>query len=216
VIQPLEPNVGLRIRELRNRRGIALRALAEKCGLSANAISLIERGETSPTVSSLHQLATALEVPITDFFEEKTAVTSVHVKQDRGLRFRSKNLEMENLGTGLPNQQLQPFRMTIEPGSETISEPVTHPGQEFVYCLEGEIEYFVADQRYQLKSGDSLLLEATQPHNWRNTTQRKAANLHQKMVEVNAVKKLVRRLPAETQVSDWVEQAKALPRKILY
>lgn len=170
MIQTLEPNVGLRIRELRNGRGFALRALAEQCGLSANAISLIERGETSPTVSSLHQLATALEVPITDLFEEKTEVASVHVKQDRGLRFRSNNLEMENLGTGLPNQQLQPFRMTIEPGSETTSEPITHPGQEFIYCLDGEIEYLVADQIYQLKSGDSLLLDATQPHSWRNIT----------------------------------------------
>jgi len=170
VIQTFEPKVGLRVRELRNRKGFALRALAEQCGLSANAISLIERGETSPTVSSLHQLATALEVPITDLFEEKTEVASVHVKQDRGLRFRSKNHEMENLGTGLPNQQLQPFRMTIEPGSETINEPITHPGQEFIYCLEGAIEYIVADQKYHLKSGDSLLLDATQPHSWRNTT----------------------------------------------
>ncbi len=170
MIQRVENCVGWRIREIRNRRGLALRALAEQCGLSANAISLIERGETSPTISSLHQLATALEVPITVFFEDKTEVNSVHVKQDCGLRFRNNNLEMENLGTGLPNQQIQPFRMTIEPGSETTSEPITHPGQEFIYCLEGEIEYYVTDQKYHLKSGDSLLLDATQPHSWRNTT----------------------------------------------
>jgi transcriptional regulator with XRE-family HTH domain len=170
VIRTLEPNVGLRIRELRNRRGVTLRTLSKQCGLSANAISLIERGETSPTVSSLHQLATAFEVPITDLFEEKTGVTSVHVKHNRGLRFRSNNLEMENLGTGLPDQKLQPFRMTIEPGSNNPSESITHPGQEFIYCLEGEIEYNVADQTFNLKSGDSLLLDATQPHSWRNTT----------------------------------------------
>ena len=46
--------------------------------------------------------------------------------------------------------------------------------------------------------------------------QRNAANLHQKMVEVNAKKKLVRQLPAESQVTDWVKQAKKLPRKISY
>ncbi|MFC2065325.1 DUF4332 domain-containing protein [Chloroflexota bacterium] len=45
---------------------------------------------------------------------------------------------------------------------------------------------------------------------------RNAANLHQKMVEVNAKKKLVRQLPAESQVTDWVKQAKKLPRKISY
>ena len=61
-------NVGQRIRTIRERQGLSLRAVAERCGLSLNAISLIERGENSPTVSSLHHLATALNVPITRFF----------------------------------------------------------------------------------------------------------------------------------------------------
>ena len=46
--------------------------------------------------------------------------------------------------------------------------------------------------------------------------QRNAQNLYAKLVEVNKAKKLVRRLPAQSQVSDWIEQAKALPRVITY
>ena len=46
--------------------------------------------------------------------------------------------------------------------------------------------------------------------------QRKAENLHAKVIEVNAEKKLVRKLPALSQISDWIEQAKALPRVITY
>ncbi len=46
-----EPNVGQRIRTIRERQRLSLRALAERSGLSFNAISLIERGENSPTVS---------------------------------------------------------------------------------------------------------------------------------------------------------------------
>ena len=45
---------------------------------------------------------------------------------------------------------------------------------------------------------------------------RAAANLYQKMVAVNAEKKLVRRLPTEKQVADWIEQAKKLPRAVSY
>ena len=41
-------------------------------------------------------------------------------------------------------------------------------------------------------------------------------NLHEKLVEVNAAKKLVRKLPVESQVADWVEQAKKLPRVVSY
>ena len=46
--------------------------------------------------------------------------------------------------------------------------------------------------------------------------QRNAENLYQKMVETNAQKKLVRKLPGQSQVADWVSQAKALPRIVQY
>jgi transcriptional regulator with XRE-family HTH domain len=174
VIAPVEPDVGARIKEIRLAKGLALRSLAEQCDLSANAISLIERGESSPTVSSLHKLSLALEVPITDFFVNKTALSAVHVKKGQGMKYENSGLTLESLGTGLPNQQLEPFLLSIEPGSGTVDEPIMHPGQEFVYCFNGEIKYYVEDQAYKLTPGDSLLLEATRPHSWRNSTQQTA------------------------------------------
>jgi predicted flap endonuclease-1-like 5' DNA nuclease len=62
----------------------------------------------------------------------------------------------------------------------------------------------------------SELLEAAGVDTIPELAQRKAANLIQKIVEVNQVKKLVRKLPVESQVADWVEQAKKLPRVITY
>ena len=61
-------NVASSLRELREARGISMRALATKSGLSANALSMIERGKTSPSVSTLYKLADALGVSITAFF----------------------------------------------------------------------------------------------------------------------------------------------------
>ena len=166
----IAPNVGPRIRTLREQRGLSLRALAERCNLSINAISLIERGENSPTVSSLHMLATALGVKITDFFEDPHEHAVVYVKYDQRLASQSNGLLMESLGIGLRNQQLEPFMVTVEPGSgEDCGETIIHPGQEFVYCLEGAIQYQVHSQTYHLEPGDSLLFEATQPHCFCNT-----------------------------------------------
>ena len=130
------PKVGLRLRSLRDQQGLSLRALAERCGLSINAISRIERGENSPTVSTLHRLATALNVPITDFLQEEAKQTIVFVKRDMGLRSQSDGSVMESLGLGLFNQQLEPFRMTIAPGIGNINDAVAHPGEEFIHCLE--------------------------------------------------------------------------------
>lgn len=61
-------NVASSLRELREARGISMRTLATKSGLSANALSMIERGKTSPSVSTLYKLADALGVSITAFF----------------------------------------------------------------------------------------------------------------------------------------------------
>lgn len=166
--QRCEPNIGLRLRMLRERQGLSLRALAQKSGLSINAISHIEHGEHSPTVSSLHLLATTLNVPITAFFEEVQEQTTVFVRRDQRLRSQANGFSMESLGIGLANQQLEPFLVVVEPGTKKTGDPITHLGEEFVYCLEGRIDYRVHHEVYQLEAGDSLLFQATQPHCFNN------------------------------------------------
>lgn len=168
-MHPTEPQVGAKIREIRLSKGLSMRTLASMCGVSVNAISLVERGENSPTVSTLHQLARALEVPITDFFEDKLSRTVVYVKHGQGVRYNYETIELENLGVGLQNQHLEPFRLKVTPGSSSCDEPISHPGQEFVYCLEGELAYYINDHAYHLEAGDSLLFQASQPHCWHNT-----------------------------------------------
>ena len=77
---------------------------------------------------------------------------------------------MENLGSGLPNQQIEPFLMSIEPGGSSTSSQITHSGEEFVYVLEGDLICKISEQEYALEKGDSLLFLATQPHIYRNRT----------------------------------------------
>lgn len=175
--QPSEAHVGLRIRSIRQQQRLSLRALAEKSGLSINAISQIERGEVSPTVSSLGRLADAFEVHITDLFEKEKPATTLFVKSRDGLALQENGVIIESLGFGLLHQQFEPFRMTIRPGARVSKTPLTHKGHEFIYCLEGELEYFVEDEKFHLEAGDSLLFEAHQPHHWRNLSKSSSAVL---------------------------------------
>lgn len=165
-----EPNVGQRIRDARERLGLSLRALAQQAGLSVNAISLIERGENSPTVSSLHLLATALNVSITDFFQDEEQQAVVVVRPSTRLRAETNGISMESLGIGLHRQQLEPFLLTVAPSAGNVDQPVNHAGEEFVFCLEGKIEYAVADNVYTLAAGDSLLFDASLDHCFHNRT----------------------------------------------
>ena len=161
-------NVGQRIRTIREQQGLSLRALAEKCGLSINAISLIERGENSPTVSSLHQLATALGVSITSFFEDEQEQAVVFTTPNTRLRSEANGVLLESLGIGLRQQHLEPFFITVEPGAGNFDQAVTHAGEEFVFCLEGQIEYYIGERSYLLEAGSSLLFEASLSHCFRN------------------------------------------------
>ncbi len=162
-------NVGDWIRKIRLRRGLSQRALAQMSGLSANAISRIERGESSPTVTSLHRIAAALEVPIVDFFETGAELSKVLVKKGGRLRTRGEGVLIESLGSGLPGQMLEPFLMTLAPDSVCGEEPITHAGEEFVHCLEGKVEYLIEDEWHILTAGDSLLFQSEQRHLCRNS-----------------------------------------------
>ncbi len=164
------PDVGNNVREIREEKGYSLRGLAERSGLSLNAISRIERGESSPTVSSLQRLSTALSVPINRFFEMGIEYATVLVRKNQRMRTRGEGVLFESLGSGLPGQMIEPFIMTLLPGTVGGEEPISHAGEEFVYCVEGEVEYLVNDEWHRLEAGDSLLFQSPQPHMCRNTS----------------------------------------------
>jgi transcriptional regulator with XRE-family HTH domain len=163
------PDIGRQVRALRRQRGLSLRGLAELCDLSPTTISLIERGDSSPSVSTVHRLATALGVPITSFFEEPAAPGDViHTHAGERRRLATEDMQMESLGTGLRGQAMEAFAVTLPPGSSSGNGTITHVGHEMVYCVQGQVEYQIAGKSYLLARGDSLLFEARLPHRWEN------------------------------------------------
>ena len=164
-----EVNVGRRLRELRTELGLSIRVLAEQSGLNVNTLSLIENGKTSPSVSTLQQIAAALRVPITVFFDSQAAPQTV-IYQKGGERQAAgfAHGTLADLGLGFTSQALEPFMVTLEPGSQPGDNPIVHTGFEFVFCLEGQICYEVEGEKYILDPGDSLLFEAHLPNRWRN------------------------------------------------
>ena len=162
-------NVGSRLAALRQERNLSIRALARASGLSANALSMIERGRTSPSVSTLYRLAEALQVPVTAFFRldasrEKIvfckANERTHLPFSRGL--------WEGLGGERFIGRVEPFMLTLEAGASSGPHGMLHSGHEFVLCLRGQLEYLVEGQHFLLEPGDSLLFAAQMGHRWRN------------------------------------------------
>jgi DNA-binding XRE family transcriptional regulator len=154
---------------LRAGAGLSIRALAGLSKLNVNTLSLIENGKTSPSVSTLQQLAGALGVPVTEFFVTEGGNETV-VYQKNGGRPRAlfEHGIMEDLGTGMARFGAEPLIVTLEAGADSGRNPIVHTGREFVYCLEGRVAYSVDTETYLLEPGDSLLFEAYLPHRWKN------------------------------------------------
>jgi transcriptional regulator with XRE-family HTH domain len=163
-------SVGQRLREIRAVRGLSMRALAEMSGLNINTLSLIENQHTSPSVSTLQQLAQSLQVSITEFFQTNHGSKElVHQRHGQRARVSFEHSAMEDLSAGMPHFGAELLIVTLNPGADSGKNPIVHTGREFIYCIEGHVTYTVNNQKYFLDAGDSLVFEAYLPHQWKNS-----------------------------------------------
>jgi transcriptional regulator with XRE-family HTH domain len=160
-------NVAQRIRILRERRGLSQSALAEASGLSRNTLSLLERGQSSPTVSTLKRIALALGVDISAFFSTSEHVNIVHVKSDRRPHVQLLDVSMADLGVGMLDQMVTPLVLQLRPEARS-GPPVSHDGQDFIFCVSGEVLYTVGGRAFVLETGDSLFFDGRLPHRFQN------------------------------------------------
>lgn len=164
-----EFSVGSRLRTLRRELNLSQKDLAAQCGLSLNAVSLIERDEISPNVATLQKLATALNVKMSYFFDTDEQASVIYVKAGQGPGITSRGVTIEGIGMRLEHQQVQPFVLKLAPHADIGGSRVTHSGHELVCCVKGAIRYDVAEESYILEPGDMLLFEAALPHYCQNS-----------------------------------------------
>jgi transcriptional regulator with XRE-family HTH domain len=165
----LSVNVGVTLRKLREERNLSLRALARESGISANALSMIERGRSSPSVSTLYKVAGALGVPITTLFrDEPERREIVFRKASERTRVPFTRGVWEGLGGEMFTGRVEPFAITLESGANSGVKSIIHTGHEFVLCLRGQLEYQVQNETFRLEAGDSLLFASRLKHRWRN------------------------------------------------
>jgi transcriptional regulator with XRE-family HTH domain len=153
---------------MRERRNLTQGELAKSSGLSRNTLSLLERGKTSPTVSTLKRLAGALGVDINAFFNPIDDERVIHTKNSRRPKLDLAQGVMSDLGVGMHDQLVTPLILQLDPGAQS-GPPLSHEGQDFVYCLRGEILYNVNGKAYVLEAGDSLFFDGKLMHRFQST-----------------------------------------------
>jgi len=161
-------NVARQIRTLRERRNLSQRSLAEASGLSRNTLSLLERGQTSPTVSTLKRLALALDVDINAFFNSSDDESIVYTKASQRRNIQIEQGLMADLGVGMHDQLVTPLILRLNPGARS-GPALAHDGQDFVLCLSGEVLYTVNGKAFVLEPGDSLFFDGQLLHRFQSS-----------------------------------------------
>jgi len=169
----MHKEIGEKINELRNSKDMTLKELSEKTSLSVSFLSQAERGLTSIAIITLQKIAEALGVDLNYFFTAPAAHRPMIMRSYEHEVFKASesNHINTNLGSQLPNRQMDPLLVTILPGQKPEDiQPYEHQGEEFVYVLEGIFTVFLEDKQYDLYPGDSMHIPSTIPHNWANFT----------------------------------------------
>ena len=169
----LNDRIAQRVRELRASRGLSLDALATHCGVSRSMISLIERGESSPTAVLLEKLATGLGVPLASLFDDaKPAASPVSRLADQ-LQWRDPHsgYVRRNVSPGGAISPIQIVEVNFPPGARVAYETAAREPRihQQVWVLEGVLELTLGDNRHQLGTGDCLQMHLRDTISYRNT-----------------------------------------------
>ena len=167
-----EVRVGEKIKQLRERKGLSLKEVADATGFSTALLSQMENHLVSPSLGSIIKLAKALEVRVGDFFGETQGEPFAIVRKNERKtisRFASKEgvsygYSYESLGFEKKNRRMEPFIVTLEPATLKTSKTSVHEGEEFIFVLEGEMEVIFGDHTDILYPGDSIYYDSNIPH----------------------------------------------------
>src|SRR5262245_25955913 len=164
--------IAARVRQLRVEHGMTLEALAERSGVSRSMISLIERGETSPTAVLLEKLAASLNVTLAALFDAPAGTTDPVARRDGQPLWRDPGSGYVRRNVS-PSSFQSPIRIVevVFPAGAyvayetTAHKPLTH---QQIWVLRGEIEVTVGDDHFVLGAGDCLALVLDRPIAYRN------------------------------------------------
>jgi transcriptional regulator with XRE-family HTH domain len=176
--EDIDARIARQVRSLRAELGLTLEALAAKCGVSRSMISLVERGESSPTASVLEKIAAGLDAPLATLFQDAHAATSpLSRRTDRSAwRDPQTGYVRRNISPANYPSPIQLVEVTLPAGARVAYEAGVREVRihQQIWLQEGSMELSVGRDIYRLTKDDCLAFELDAPTTFRNRT-RKAA-----------------------------------------
>ena len=163
------------LREIRKGLGISLGEMAEKTGVSKSMIGQIERGESSPTISTLWKIATGLNIPFTTLLQ--MSGEEVQITKEADLRPVLNDHGHFRLFPIVPirfDRNFEMLDLILDPSAVSESAPHADGTVEYVFVYEGEMTIMLGEAKtpYVVNEGSVIHYPANQRHTYRNDSGR--------------------------------------------
>lgn len=167
-----ESTIGSAVRRLRRQQNRTQEEVAKVCGFTKSMLCKIEADKTSPPIATLSRLASALGTTIAGLMEHSSGARAVFTpkrKADDGMTATEKGYAVFPFAPDFARKRMQPFLFTATRG-KVEEHSLSHPGEEFILVIHGEIRFRVADTEYLMRPGDTLYFDAREPHGMQPVT----------------------------------------------
>jgi DNA-binding response OmpR family regulator/mannose-6-phosphate isomerase-like protein (cupin superfamily) len=171
--------LGEKIKSIRKNKGIKIKQLSTRSGLTESSISMIENGKISPSITTINKIAMALSVHPIEFFEiEKHKKWIITRKGEREkLLFDGSDNKLEFLIKDKKDYKNEIFISYLGPNQKSFDEFITHEGYKFGYVLTGSVELELGNEKVRINEGDTVFFEAIIPHLWKSADNRESGTL---------------------------------------
>jgi transcriptional regulator with XRE-family HTH domain len=172
----INSRIAQRVHSLRRESSLSLEALAAKCSVSRSMLSLVERGESSPTAALLERIATGLGVPLAVLFEDPAVPAQPLSREADRTSWRDPASGYVRRNISPPNfaSAIRIAEVTLPAGAHVAYENGVAGIHQQVWVQDGAIEVSVGRITYPLARGDCLAMRLDEPTAFRNR-KRKAA-----------------------------------------
>jgi quercetin dioxygenase-like cupin family protein len=169
-----DPPLGPRLRELRTRRGLSIKAAAEQAGISPSFLSLVERSQSDLAMSRLMRLLTLYGASLADLVDPTHAPKSDVIRGGEEIHVTSHGEHIDAyMLVADADRALVPMIWVYEPGA-SMDDAQPEPMDHFSYVIEGTVLVELDDERYELSAGDTVYVRAGRHFRVRNESDRVA------------------------------------------
>ena len=166
------PKIGAKLKDVRRRRGLGLRELAVRSGVSHSTISLLERDRMSPSVDTLGAILDALGTTLTGFFSElalNTTYSPFYAADEHVEIGRVDSISYRMVGVNHPNRHILMLQERYSVAADS-GQAYAHEAQECGIVTKGAVEVTVGMQSRILHEGDGYYFDSRLPHRFRNAS----------------------------------------------